>query len=170
MSQTFSSQLWTLTQSRTITGKTHLVLQALASFAGPHGLFPSHESIAVRAGCSPRTVIRSLEVAYSLGLVERTRRRVKRSGRVVNGSNLYRLLVRPMEQAKAAAKHYAQQLREALARRKQRLLQTDIFAAETYSKENIIFQARHSPSEWLDILAGMQAGLDPKAAGYRGRT
>lgn len=90
-----------------ISGKTHLVLQALASFEGPPGLFPSHEAIAARAGCSTRTVIRSLEKAYLLGLVERTRRRVKRQGRMVSGSNLYRLVLKPLEQAKVAARHYS---------------------------------------------------------------
>lgn len=170
MSQTFSSQLWTLTQSRMISGKTHLVLQALASFEGPHGLFPSHEAIAARAGCSARTVIRSLEKAYLLGLVERTRRRVKRQGRMVSGSNLYRLVLKPLEQAKVAARHYAQQLREALARRKQRFLQTDIFAAETYSKEINRPYPRHTRDEWLEILTRMQTGQTPQEAGYRGKT
>ena len=42
----FASQIWTLTQARQITARTHLVLQALASFEGHRGLFPSHESIA----------------------------------------------------------------------------------------------------------------------------
>lgn len=117
----FASQIWTLTQSRTITAKTHLVLQALASFQAHRGLFPSHESIAARAGCSVRTVIRALETAYRLGIVERTRQRQRVSGRLVNGVNRYRLLVKPLEQARAAAAHYTQQLRDALARRKLRL-------------------------------------------------
>ena len=118
----FSSQIWTLTQSRMITAKTHLVLQALASFAGHRGLFPSHESIAARAGCSVRTVIRSLETAYRLGIVERTRQRQRVSGRICAGPNRYRLLVKPLEQARAAAAHYTQQLRDALARRKRAFL------------------------------------------------
>lgn len=166
----FASQLWLLTQARQITAKTHLVLQALASFDGAHGLFPSHEAIAARAGCSARTVIRSLEKAYHLGLVERTRRRVKRQGRMVSGSNLYRLVLKPLEQAKVAARHYAQQLREALARRKQRFLQTDIFAAETYSKEINIPHPRHTRDEWLEILTRMQRGQTAQEAGYRGKT
>lgn len=118
----FASTLWTLTQGRMITAKTHLVLQALASFQGHHGLFPSHESIAARAGCSTRTVIRGLETAYRLGIVERTRQRQRVSGRLVNGPNRYRLILKPLEQARAAAAHYTQQLRDALARRKQRFL------------------------------------------------
>jgi len=118
----FTSTLWTLTQSRAITAKTHLVLQALASFQGHRGLFPSQESIAARAGCSVRTVIRALETAYRLGIVERTRQRQRVSGRLVNGVNRYRLILKPLEQARAAAAHYTQQLRDALARRKQRFL------------------------------------------------
>ncbi|MCP1247172.1 helix-turn-helix domain-containing protein [Acetobacter cerevisiae] len=118
----FASTLWTLTQSRTITAKTHLVLQALASFQGYRGLFPSHESIASRSGCSVRTVIRALEAAYRLGIVTRTRQRQRVSGRVCNGVNRYRLIIKPLEQARAAAVHYTQQLREALSRRKQAFL------------------------------------------------
>lgn len=117
----FASQIWTLTQSRTITAKTHLVLQALASFEGYRGLFPSHESIAARAGCSVRTVIRALETAYLLGIVERTRQRQRVSGRICNGVNRYRLILKPLEQAISAAAHYTQQLRDALARKKLRL-------------------------------------------------
>lgn len=133
----FTSQLWTLTQSRTITAKTHLVLQALASFEGQRGLFPSHERIAERAGCSVRTVIRALEAAYRLGIVERTRQRQMVSGRLVNGVNRYRLIVRPLEQAKAAAAHIAQQLKAALARRKQRLFLSDKKTADYNSQSNL---------------------------------
>jgi len=153
-----------------ISGKTHLVLQALASFEGPHGLFPSHETIAARAGCSARTVIRSLEKAYLLGLVERTRRRVKRHGRMVNGSNMYRLVVKSCEQSKVAARYYTQQLKEALYRRKQRLLHTDIFTAETYSKEINNYQPKHTKIEWLEIIAKMADGASAKEAGYKGRS
>ncbi|WP_366125171.1 helix-turn-helix domain-containing protein [Acetobacter lambici] len=133
----FASTLWTLTQSHTITAKTHLVLQALASFQGCRGLFPSHESIAARAGCSVRSVIRALETAYRLGIVERTRQRQRVSGRLVNGVNRYRLLVKPLEQARAAAAHYTQQLKDALARRKQRLFLSDKMAAESDSQSNL---------------------------------
>ena len=132
----FPAQLWTLSQSKQITAKTHLVLQALASFQGQRGLFPSHESISARSGASVRTVIRALETAYRLGIVERTRQRVRRSGRLVNGPNRYRLLVKPLEQARAAAAHYTQQLKDALARRKQRLFLSDKMAADYNSQSN----------------------------------
>ena len=132
----FASTLWTLTQGRQITAKTHLVLQALASFQGHKGLFPSHESIAERAGCSVRTVIRALEVAYRLGIVERTRQRQRLSGRLCNGPNRYRLILKPLAQARAAASHYAQQLRDALARRKQRLFLSDKTPPDYDSQSN----------------------------------
>lgn len=152
---TFPAQLWTLTQSHTITAKTHLVLQALASFAGHRGLFPSHESIASRAGCSVRTVIRALEAGYRLGIVERTRQRQRVSGRICNGVNRYRLIVKPLEQARAAAAHYTQQLRDALARRKQRFFLSDKMAAESHSQSNLfnaepVSAANMSRAELID--------------------
>ena len=156
----FVSQIWTLTQSRTITANTHLVLQALASFEGHRGLFPSHESIASRAGCSVRTVIRALETAYRLGIVERTRQRQRVSGRLVNGVNRYRLILKPLEQARAAAAHYTQQLRDALARRKQRISskcqngselnsQSNLFNAETLSAAGM---SRHDLIAWCESI------------------
>ena len=162
----FASTLWTLTQSRQITGKTHLVLQALASFAGHRGLFPSHESIAARAGCSTRTVIRALETAYRLGIVKRTRQRQRVSGRLVNGVNRYRLIIKPLEQARAAASHLKQQLKEALARRKQQFLskcqndsgtyfQSNLFNAEPLSGAGM---SRHDLVAWCESI------------GNRGRT
>jgi len=161
----FASQIWTLTQSHQITGKTHIVLQALASFQGHKGLFPSHESIAGRAGCSVRTVIRALEKAYSLGIVERTRQRIRRSGRVVNGPNRYRLLIAPMEQARAKAQHLKQQLQDALNRRKLRISSKCQNVSETYSQSNL-FSYQHSKNEWISILEKMDAGMSASEAGY----
>jgi len=149
----FASQIWTLTKARQITARTHLVLQALASFQGNRGLFPSHESIAARAGCSVRTVIRALETAYSLGLVERTRQRIRRSGRVVNGPNRYRLIVISLEQAKAAAVHATQRLKEALARRKLRFFSNCQNDSETYFQRDIFFEKPRSKNDWLDLIA-----------------
>lgn len=149
----FASQIWTLTQARQITARTHLVLQALASFQGHRGLFPSHESIAARAGCSTRTVIRALEAAYSLGLVERTRQRMRRSGRVVNGPNRYRLILVSLEQAKAAAAHATQRLKEALARRKIRFSSNCQNGSEPDFQKDIFFEKPRSKNDWLDLIA-----------------
>ena len=162
----FASQIWALTQGRQITATTHLVLQALASFAGHRGLFPSHESIAARAGCSVRSVIRGLETAYRLGIVERTRQRQRVSGRICNCVNRYRLLVKPLEQARAAAAHYTQQLKDALARRKQRLFLSDKMAAELDSQSNLFNAGRVSAAGMShnDLIAWCNS------VGYRGST
>ncbi len=162
----FASTLWTLTQARTITAKTHLVLQALESWQGHRGLFPSHESIATRAGCSVRTVIRALETAYRLGIVERTRQRQRVSGRICNGPNRYRLLVKPLEQARAAAAHYTQQLKDALARRKQAFLSKCQNGSELNSQSNF-FNAEPLSAAGMshnDLIAWC------KSISYRGST
>lgn len=162
----FASQLWTLSQAKEITGTTHLVLKALASFSGPRGLFPSHESIAARAGCSTRSVIRALEAAYRLGIVERTRQRVRRGQRLVNGPNCYRLIITTMEQAKAAALHNARRLREALERRKQRLFSNCQNDSGSHSQSSFSFQKSRSPDEWKEILGRIDQGFSPREAGY----
>ena len=118
---TFRASLWTLLQARRINGNQHAVLAALASFIGFHGTFPAHETIAARAGCSVRTVIRTLERAYELGILERTHRMVRHGVRLVRTSNAYRFILSAHEQAKVSAAHFAEQMREALKRRKQRL-------------------------------------------------
>ena len=157
----FASQIWTLTQARQITARTHLVLQALASFEGYRGLFPSHESIAARAGCSVRTVIRALEAAYSLGLVERTRQRIRRSGRVVNGPNRYRLILVSLEQAKVAAAHATQRLKEALARRKLRLSSNCQNGSGSHFQRDIFFKKPRSKNDWLDLIASWPPSPSP---------
>jgi len=169
MATSFPAQLWALTQAKQITGKTHVVLAALASFEGHRGLFPSHESIAARAGCSVRTVIRSLETAYRLGLVERTRQRVRHGARVVNGVNRYRLILIDLEQARVAAAHNLLRLREALARRKQRFLSRCQTGSENHS-QSLSLTPKHTPSEWITILAGMERGLTAQEAGYSSPT
>jgi len=69
--------------------------------------------------------------------VERTRQRQRVSGRICNGCNRYRLLVKPLEQARAAAAHYTQQLRDALARRKQAFLSKCQNGSELDSQSNL---------------------------------
>lgn len=162
----FASQVWTLTQSKQLTATAHLVLRALASFDGQRGLFPSHEAIAARAGCSTRTVIRALEVAYRLGIVERIKRVKRHGGRVVRASNSYILHRVDTRAAKEAARQFTRQLRAALERRKQRFFQTDKMAAES----NLNSFYNYSKSDWLDILSKLETGMTPEQAGYRGFT
>jgi len=159
----FASQVWTLTQGKQLTATAHLVLRALASFEGQRGLFPSHEAIAARAGCSTRTVIRALEVAYRLGIVERIKRVKRHGGKVVRASNSYILHRVGTQAAKEAARQFTRQLRAALERRKQRIFQTDKMSAES----NLNSFHNYSPSDWLDILTKLDAGMTAEQAGYR---
>jgi len=86
------------------------VLMTLASFLGRQGLYPSHTSLAEACRYSVRTVIRALERAYELGIVERTHRMKITDGKKVRTSNTYRLIVKVSDQIRAAGKHMARAL------------------------------------------------------------
>lgn len=162
----FVSQLWNLLQAKRLSGNDKAVLEALASFEGDKGLFPSHESIAGRSGRSVSTVIRSLQKAYALGIVERTRQRERVGNRIVNGVNRYRLILGSVEQAKVAAKQNAQRLRDALNRRKLRVFskcQND--SVDNSQSYNLNAQAR-STSDWLDLYAALDRGVSYAELGY----
>jgi hypothetical protein len=75
-------------------------LYFLQTFRGRGGhVFPSHETIAARAGPSVSTVQRTLKIARGLGLVEWAERRVRVGWRWFRTSNAYRLLMseKPMK-------------------------------------------------------------------------
>lgn len=153
---TFSSQLWQLTQAKQLTGKEHLVLQALASFEGDKGLFPSHESIAIKAGCSCATVIRTLKKAYELGIVKRTlRRTISSSGRIVRSSNTYTLHLKDLADCVALAKQHAQKLRDALERRKAQFLNrfSKLQNASGPNSKSYNLEEKRSHSSVQDYLA-----------------
>lgn len=162
MGFSFSSQLWKLTQSKLLTGKEHIVLQALASFEGDKGLFPSHTTIAIRAGCSCSTVIRTLKKAYELGLVQRVKRRnVHSSGRIVRGTNFYTLKQIDLTEAKQLMIERAKKLKEALARKKSQFLNAFSkwhFQASTDSK-SLLSSKREghlSVQEYLSLIEAWQ--------------
>jgi hypothetical protein len=76
------------------------------------------------------------------------------------------LLVKPLEQARAAAAHYTQQLKDALARRKQRVFLSDKMAAELDSQSNLFNAGRVSAAGMShnDLVAWCNS------VGYRGST
>ena len=77
-----------------LTAKAFLVLRQLAFYLGNRGeAWPSHETLAERAGCCVRTVQRALQAARDLGLVDWVERRVRAAWRWLRTSNLYRLLM-----------------------------------------------------------------------------
>jgi len=83
------------------------VLMTLATFLGHDGLYPSHATLAKACRYSVRTVVRCLNRAYELGLVVRSHRFKRESGKRVRNSNSYQLIVRHTERATAVGKHMA---------------------------------------------------------------
>lgn len=105
MKRAFRCQVLERRARRELTCAQKDVLMKLATFLGKDGLWPSHETIAKAADVSVRTVIRALERAYELGIVERIRRTILRGYRRVRTSNSYRLIVDTAGQMKAKAAH-----------------------------------------------------------------
>jgi DNA-binding transcriptional MocR family regulator len=69
-------------------------LHFLRTFRGRGGrIYPSHETLADRAGHSVSTVQRALQAARALGLVRWAERRVRKGWRWVRTSNAYELIV-----------------------------------------------------------------------------
>jgi len=85
--------------------------------------------------------------------VERTRQRMRRSGRVVNGPNRYRLILVSLEQAKVAAAHATQRLKEALARRKLRFSSNCQNGSGSHFQRKYFFEKSRSKNDWLDLIA-----------------
>lgn len=137
------------------------VLMTLATFLGREGLYPSHEAIARACRYSVRTVIRALERAYELGIVERTHRVKREAGKVVRTSNSYRLIVRAAEQTRAAGKHMARAVFRRIRHLSDRLAQK---ASESISNIRIqpLFERPYpqphgptlTPSEWIEVIKG----------------
>ena len=78
-----------------LTSSAVLVLEELAAYAsGSRGeAWPSHATLASRAGTSISTVQRALRAARDLGLIEWTERRVRAGWRWLRTSNLYRFIM-----------------------------------------------------------------------------
>lgn len=77
-----------------LTAKWFLVLRQLGFYCGKRGeAWPSHDTLAERAGCSTRTVQRALQRARDLGLISWVERRVRSGWRWLRTSNVYRLLM-----------------------------------------------------------------------------
>ncbi|MCQ9156954.1 helix-turn-helix domain-containing protein [Acidomonas methanolica] len=140
------------------------VLMTLATFLGRGGLYPSHEAIAKACRYSVRTVIRALERAYELGIVERTHRVKRDGGRVVRTSNSYRLIVSAVDQVRAAGKHMARAVFQRVRHLSDRTAQK---ASGNISRtsERPLFGRRYpephgptlSPSEWIEVINGWKS-------------
>ena len=140
------------------------VLMTLATFLGADGLYPSHDAIARACRYSVRTVIRALERAYELGLVERTCRRKLVGSRWVRTSNTYRLLIKATDQVRAAGKHMARAIFRGVQVVSDRMAQKasrDIHIQEKRLLSGRRYPEPHGPSqlspgEWIEIIKGWE--------------
>jgi len=78
-----------LSQLKEITPYQKDVLLSLVSYFGKKGCFPSHTTLAVDAGVSPRTVAKVLKEARFRGWIDWTNERIGRR----QSSNRYRFLI-----------------------------------------------------------------------------
>ncbi|MCP1274979.1 hypothetical protein NKW43_15050 [Gluconobacter albidus] len=110
----------------------------------------SYELIAKAAGCSRSAVAYTIKHACELGILERIKTRVKRSGRWVNGRNEYRIIKRAL----------AEKLGFPWVSSKSKICTTRNQESKKQREKH------HSVEQWLAILAGMESGLSPTQAGY----
>ena len=90
----WTDRVWREFHADNLTRAYRDVLLTLRTFRGIGGAcWPSHETLADRAGCCVRTVQRALKQALDLGLVSWSERRVKAGWRWLRTSNWYRFAV-----------------------------------------------------------------------------
>ena len=86
----WTDRVWREFRADNLTRAFRDVLLTLRTFRGIGGAsWPSHETLADRAGCCVRTVQRALQQAQQLGLVIWSERRVKAGWRWLRTSNRY---------------------------------------------------------------------------------
>jgi hypothetical protein len=89
----WTTRIWLEYRAGNLTRAYRDVLLTLRTFRGTGGhCWPSHDTLADRADCCPRTVQRALRQARDLGLVEWSERRVRAGWRWLRTSNAYRFL------------------------------------------------------------------------------
>jgi len=103
LKRAFRRMVMNLYYAGTLKHSEKSILMTLATFMGRGGLYPSHEAIAEASNYAVRTVIRALDRAYELGIVERLHRTVRKGNKMVRTSNMYRLIVDVAQQARVAS-------------------------------------------------------------------
>ena len=89
----WTTRIWQEYRAGNLTRAARDVLLTLHTYRGPGGVaWPSHATLAQRAKCSTRTVLRALAQGRNLGLVSWSFRRVRQGWRWLQSSNLYRFL------------------------------------------------------------------------------
>jgi hypothetical protein len=90
----WTTRIWQEFRCGHLTRAARDVLLTLHTFRGTGGVaWPSHETLADRANCCPKTVQRALRQARELDLVHWAERRVRAGWRWLRTSNLYRFVI-----------------------------------------------------------------------------
>ncbi|MBS1023502.1 hypothetical protein JK207_16040 [Gluconobacter cerinus] len=116
----------------------------------------SYEDIARAAGCSRSAVAYTVQHAIDLGILERFKTRVMRSGRWVNGRNRYQILKKALSEKLPLPWRRSDEQKSS----KSKFYPT---GNQEFKKQR---EKRHSVQGWLDILTRMDAGMSAKEAGY----
>jgi DNA-binding transcriptional MocR family regulator len=146
---TWSARVWAEFRAENLTRAYRDVLLTLRTFRGPGGIaWPSHETLAERAGCSVRTVQRALAQARLLGLTEWTERRVRAGWRWLRTSNVY-----TFRQPDAPA---APGMRAPFPPRRATTGQNDR-GGESLSKKEALREMMREAAKLPDLLAAAQA-------------
>lgn len=91
--ETWITRIWREHRVGNLTRAHRDVLLTLHTYRASGGCaWPSHKTLADRAGCCVRTVQSALKAARDLGLVQWTERRVRAGWRWLRTSNLYQFL------------------------------------------------------------------------------
>lgn len=159
--QIIKSLIWKHHDMKNITRGEFMVLTALANFPEKNGVrFPSFETLARAARVSLRTAKYAIKAAVALGIVSRTQRSVRNGWRWVRTSNAYRFIVGKVERADPSLKRpWA-----SVSSKCKDCTGPFIDIKNTSSNR----ESGHSVGDWLKILAGMDQGMSPREAGYRG--
>ena len=94
LSDTWTARVWAEFRAGNLTRAGRDVLLTLATFRGHGGAaWPSHATLAGRAGCCVSTVQAALRAARELGMIAWIERRMRSGWRSLQSSNLYRFLM-----------------------------------------------------------------------------
>jgi helix-turn-helix protein len=159
----WTTRIWREYRAGNLTRAARDVLLTLHTFRGTGGAcWPSHATLADRAKCCTRTVLRALQAAQRLGLLDWVERRVRAGWRWLRSSNIYRFTT-PMMPVIAAARPVSKA--PAL---------TDSMAAEVrVSKKEALDELRRAAARLPDLLAARRAAIEgrglrqPHGAGGR---
>lgn len=157
-STVWTTRVWREHRAGNISRTERDVLLTLRTFRGAGGtMHPSHATLADRARCSSRSVIRALQQAQRLGLVSWAERRVRAGWRWLRTSNAYRL-------------HCPETPTKPDQRPAQRRLSTDCHedrGGESPSKKALLREMMEAASRLPDLLAARRRVIEASLTGTR---